>query len=77
MQGQARADQLPPPPAGMSNQQRDAIAAYMMSDHYKGLAAGMPPEMQAAPTIDLFSEPEEEEEDKDYRPASSGSKKRR
>lgn len=70
MQGQARAEDL-------SNMQRDAIAAYMQSDHYKGLGAGMTPEMQAAPTIDLFSDPEEEEEDEDYRPASSGSKKRR
>ena len=77
MQGQARAEELPPPIAGMTNMQRDAIAAYMQSDHYKGLAAGMTPEMQAAPTIDLFSDPEEEEEDEDYRPASSGSKKRR
>ena len=76
MQGQARADQLPPPPAGMSNQQRDAIAAYMMSDHYKGLAAGMPPEMREAPIIDLYSGPDDEEDDEDYRPKSSSKKRR-
>ena len=77
MKRQSRTEELPPPPAGMSNMQRDAIAAYMQSAHYKGLAAGMPPEMQTAPTIDLFSDPEEEEEDEDYRPGSSSSKKRR
>ena len=77
MQNQSRAEERPPPPAGMSDMQRNAIAVFMQSDHYKALTPEMPPEMQTAPTIDLFSDPEEEEEDEDYRPASSGSKKKR